>query len=320
MGLFSLLRKSKQESAPDDSDFYSRAEEESKAVRSRTRRKQAVDPVDPVLPEKKRARQRLIGALALVLAAIIGLPMILDSAPKPIADDIAIQIPSKDKQPLNAIKTPLPDAANAVMSASLERKEGDATETPAAGSRAAVTKLPNTTVAKQGAAIDAGTVTATGKDSQAKQDSGVADMARPATTKSAVKAGTQAESKIEHARKSKGEQIPGVAEKDADAARAMAILEGKIIAEPGAGKTRSDKRADSFTVQVAALASRDKINELRGKLNKAGIQSYTQNVATASGERTRIRIGPFASREEADKMRARLGKLGLNGKIVPASR
>src|SRR4051794_37688452 len=102
MSLFSFLRKNKQESASDDSTFYSRAEEESNKIRGRGKRRQGnqdkrSEPADPVLPEKKRARRRLIGAIALVLAAVIGLPMILDSEPKPVADDISIQIPSKDK-------------------------------------------------------------------------------------------------------------------------------------------------------------------------------------------------------------------------------
>jgi DedD protein len=49
-----------------------------------------------MLPEKQRARRRLIGATALVLAAIIGLPMIFDADPnKPLADDVETQIPDK---------------------------------------------------------------------------------------------------------------------------------------------------------------------------------------------------------------------------------
>lgn len=120
MGLFSFLRKSKQ-GADSDDDF----DEPVKA--RRTRRSQAAesqDPVDPVLPEKKRARRRLIGATALVLAAIIGLPMIFDSEPKPLADDIAIQIPSRDKPSTSMVvarvalplppEEPAPDAAKAV--------------------------------------------------------------------------------------------------------------------------------------------------------------------------------------------------------------
>src|SRR3990167_6025338 len=97
MGLFTFLRKNKQESTSGDAAFFSRAEEESNAIRGRGKRKQGNQPEDPVLPEKKRARRRLVGAIALVLAMVIGLPMILDSEPKPLADDIAIQIPSKVK-------------------------------------------------------------------------------------------------------------------------------------------------------------------------------------------------------------------------------
>src|ERR1700761_818864 len=46
--------------------------------------------LDPTLPEKQRARRRLVGAIALVVAAIVVLPLILDSHPKPVTDDIAI--------------------------------------------------------------------------------------------------------------------------------------------------------------------------------------------------------------------------------------
>ncbi|MDN7651886.1 SPOR domain-containing protein [Burkholderia multivorans] len=51
--------------------------------------------LDPTLPEKQRARRRLVGAIALVVAAVIVLPMVLDSHPKPVTDDIAIDIPSR---------------------------------------------------------------------------------------------------------------------------------------------------------------------------------------------------------------------------------
>ncbi|NTZ10518.1 SPOR domain-containing protein [Burkholderia metallica] len=51
--------------------------------------------LDPTLPEKQRARRRLVGAIALVVAAVIVLPMVLDSHPKPVTDDIAIDIPNR---------------------------------------------------------------------------------------------------------------------------------------------------------------------------------------------------------------------------------
>lgn len=51
---------------------------------------------DEELQLRKRARRRLIGAIALVIAVVVVLPMVLESEPKPAADHIAIQIPPKD--------------------------------------------------------------------------------------------------------------------------------------------------------------------------------------------------------------------------------
>jgi DedD protein len=58
--------------------------------------------LDPTLPEKQRARRRLVGAIALVIAAVVVLPMILDTHPKPVTDDIAINIPSRPAPKLPA--------------------------------------------------------------------------------------------------------------------------------------------------------------------------------------------------------------------------
>lgn len=46
---------------------------------------------------RKRARHRLIGAAVLVLLGVIGFPMLFDSQPRPIAVDIPIEIPDKNK-------------------------------------------------------------------------------------------------------------------------------------------------------------------------------------------------------------------------------
>jgi DedD protein len=94
MGFFSFRR---QKETTDESAFTARAADGPAASRGRSSKRKESEPVDPVLPEKQRARRRLVGAVALVLAAVIGLPMILDPEPKPLAHDIAIDIPSKEK-------------------------------------------------------------------------------------------------------------------------------------------------------------------------------------------------------------------------------
>ena len=66
-----------------------------------------IDPAeDGQLQLKKRARRRLVGAVALALTAVIVLPMVMDQEPKPISQDIQIRIPSTD------IPTSRPAAAN----------------------------------------------------------------------------------------------------------------------------------------------------------------------------------------------------------------
>jgi DedD protein len=57
---------------------------------------------------RKRARHRLIGAAVLVLLGVIGFPLLFDSQPRPIAVDIAIDIPDKNKvKPLVAASAAL---------------------------------------------------------------------------------------------------------------------------------------------------------------------------------------------------------------------
>ncbi|MCG1055238.1 SPOR domain-containing protein [Mycetohabitans sp. B5] len=94
MGLFSF--GSKDDAGPSRTTAGSRAARTSRREQRAERRS---DPdamlLDPTLPEKQRARRRLVGAIALVVAAVVALPVILDSHPKPFTDDIAIQIPAR---------------------------------------------------------------------------------------------------------------------------------------------------------------------------------------------------------------------------------
>jgi DedD protein len=54
---------------------------------------------DEELQLKKRARRRLVGAIALMLLAVVFLPMVLDKEPKPVGQDITIRIPSQEATP-----------------------------------------------------------------------------------------------------------------------------------------------------------------------------------------------------------------------------
>lgn len=66
-----------------------------------------------------------------------------------------------------------------------------------------------------------------------------------------------------------------------------------------------------FVVQVGAFAEEKKVKEVRSKLEKAGIKTYTQVIGKGPDKRTRVRVGPFDSREAALKVQERIERLNL---------
>ncbi len=301
MGLSSFFRKKPQQADDTEGAFASRAETESNAARGRIRRKsgkQPLEPVDPVLPEKKRARRRLVGAVALVLAAIIGLPMILDSEPKPLSDDLIVQIPSKEQSgPTPVIRAPAsgnaPPSSMPAGAALDQREELIVPAAPLSEIAPALAK-PNL-------------------NAPLAQDKPQSDVEQEVNLKP----------HFDRKHELKSAPTAAIAEASDDAVRARAILDGAV--EPArAAKAdkpdisdKADKKPARLMVQIAALASKEKVAELQGKLKAAGIVSHTQTIATNNGERIRVRIGPFGSREEADKARSRLSGIGLTGTVVP---
>lgn len=65
---------------------------------------------------RRRARRRLVGAIALVVFAVIVLPIVFDKEPKPISQDIVIQIPSQNSGKFNTKVVPAtPAPGNAAV-------------------------------------------------------------------------------------------------------------------------------------------------------------------------------------------------------------
>ena len=87
-------------------------------TRSRNRKDEAsnADRSDPAQQLRARARRRLIGAAALLLAAVIVVPMVLDPAPKPLPGNIPIELPSEKSPFKPRIAIPaVPEPGNAPM-------------------------------------------------------------------------------------------------------------------------------------------------------------------------------------------------------------
>ena len=79
------------------------------------RRAPVADPAEVVQQARTRARQRLIGAVVLVVIGVIGFPLVFETQPRPIPVDIPIEIPRKEgAAPLvipSARPTPVPTVA-----------------------------------------------------------------------------------------------------------------------------------------------------------------------------------------------------------------
>ena len=55
------------------------------------------EAIEPQLDElRRRARRRLVGAVVLALAAAVLVPMLLESDPKPLGEDVSVRIPPVD--------------------------------------------------------------------------------------------------------------------------------------------------------------------------------------------------------------------------------
>jgi DedD protein len=235
---------------------------------------------------RKRARHRLIGAGVLVLIAIVGFPVLFDTQPRPIAVDIPIEIPDRNKvQPLPA--APPPPAQPPVVS-------GPVTVAPAPSTPAAVAPAAPDKVA---AATPPAPQPEAAREPKPQINTEIGAEAKPEPkAQAAARPETKSEAKSEA--------------RSTDAARARALLEGKPVQVAAAADE------GRYVVQVGAFADAAKARETRLKVERAGLKTYTQVAETSEGKRTRVRVGPFGSRAEADRAAGKIKGLHLPAAIL----
>ena len=231
-------------------------------------------PAESVEVIRKRARHRLMGSVILVLGAVVGLPLLFDSQPRPVAIDTPIVIPDRNQV------APLTSPSAIVK--------------PAAPSKEVVLDAPDTTAGAPAKSTVANTAALDPNEEVVTKDPKI-------VTKSDVKPDTKPETKPELNPETKPDAK--------EAAKAKALLDGKDAPKSADAPVRS-------VVQVGAFADLAKAREVRTKLESAGIKTYTQDVETKDGKRTRVRVGPFATKEEADKAAEKIRKLNLQATVL----
>ena len=250
---------------------------------------------------RRRAKHRLMGSVVLVLAGVVGFPLLFDTQPRPLAVDIPIEIPGKTAaKPL--VLPPAAVVSTAPMTTALPAKP-DAAKTPA--------KVLGVEKVAAAASLDPEEEIVQSKPAGVRAT--FAGDAPKKEEKVEPKVVTKVEPKPVPKPEVKREATSSVSE---EAARARALLNG------GAASVKADVAPDNveangrLVVQVGAFADVLKAREARVKLEAAGLKTYTQVAETKDGKRIRVRVGPFATRADADKAAGKIKTLGLSAAVL----
>jgi DedD protein len=254
-----------------------------KAAGEQTAPAPAPESVDAL---RRRARYRLAGAALLVLAGVIGFPLLFDNQPRPIAVDIPIDIPDKTK--VRPLVADTPATATA---------QGEVTATPAvapvAAAPAVAASLPVATGSMVSAVAAGASKEAKPQPKEPQKEEVIISSAKPASSVTPAKTPDKAVAKAD--------------EKPA------------VISDAKPADKKADKPADGvgrFVVQFGAFSDSAHAHEARLKVEKTGLKTYAQIAETPDGKRFRVRVGPFDKRGDAEKAADKIKKIGLPAAIL----
>lgn len=272
---------------------------------------------------KKRARRRLVGAIALVLLAALILPSLMDSEPAIPAGELNISIPDMPAPPEEPLATAsAPEAATAPQSA----ESAGAITPPAAPAAAAAQQTPQQEEEAMPlpASVSASEAPAPAPAPAKETPSGVqtaplAPLAPAATPEPSAPAAPVKEETPKAEKPAAQKAKPAASKAEADKAereRAEAALAGRkpetkpAAAAPKADSTSGGKR---YLVQVAAVSNAEKAKGIVATLRKNGFNAYTEK----AGELTRIRVSGYNSREAAEQAAEKIRNLKSDVKFSP---
>ncbi len=101
-----------------------------------------------------------------------------------------------------------------------------------------------------------------------------------------------------------------------------ASLSGKTDVNPAPALGASPEAAGSeagvvrYVVQVGAFNDNTRMREARMKVERIGYKTYTSEVDTPSGRRTRVRLGPFPTKAEAEAAAVKVKTTGLPANVL----
>jgi len=232
-------------------------------------------------PEIQRARHRLIGASVLVILAFIALPRILDSKPKPVNNDIAVNIVTSLPVPGVNPETPSTTKANVVAAQS----------TPSSPIPAAPAPAPSNKVETKPDAIPSPS------QSQTPPSASTTDT-KPAAASAPAKSAALG--------LAAGEEV-------------VATSKPKVSSDSSSSKPAAN--TGKFVIQTEAFKSEDRLNGWLSKMKAQKIPTYVINKTSADGTKLFVlRAGPFPDKDAAEAAEKKIKAMGLNSRIVDAGK
>lgn len=254
---------------------------------------------DAVQIARARARRRLIGASVLLVVGVVTFPLLFETKPRPLPMDTPLVMAAKPGDKLasgiGSADASLASAAVAPSASTAASTAAPSTASPAASSAASPPRSPQ--APDQGAPAASASFAAVPSGTVARPApapaSAAPEVKSPVAASGAAVVPTQPE--------------PAVAKPEPKKAEPK-----KAEPQPAT----KDQKAGRFVVQVGAFADAASTREARSKAEKLGLKTYTQDVDTANGKRTRVRVGPFTTREEAQKAAAKLRAANLPASVL----
>jgi DedD protein len=230
-----------------------------------------------------KARRRLIGALVLVLTAVIFVPMLFDSAPPDQSLPAPVVVPAMPA-------SQAPETQLAASSGSLQQAPqpdtAQLTDVPMPQAPAAPSEAHSPPASEPATAPQPGASTSAGSTAAASANTPASD---PAPSKPAPRTG-----------------------RTDDGSVAIALLEGRTPQKAAPEK-------GNFILQIAAYGTDKDAQVRRDKLIASGVTNAYVEQAMSNGKPTyRLRVGPFPTRDAAQAAQARLRALGYDNGFISA--
>jgi DedD protein len=247
-----------------------------------------MDADDVQLQIKKKARRRLVGAVAFFALAALVLPVVMDQEPTPSTQEVEIRIPGQDDaafqpsvapSPPDIAPPPVAPSASAPVAATPASRT-----TPASQQNVAqvIQKVPSGSEARPNARPEA-------RPEVRAETRPPANATAPATTPPADPAATL------------------------EAQRAAAILAGRFDSTPTPATAPA---AVPHVILIGAFINDSNVQNLKTKLGELGIKVYTEPLASPQGMKTRVRAGPFPNRDAAERALEKMKSIGVDGVVA----